>query len=155
LALEESVSKVAELVCRQHGKPRIHDWVRRFATGVPEALCPQAYRMLAGSRPTNGGIGMLCTDVMKSAVRCVSPQVTIEDAAAIMRDEGVGFLPVVDRGHHVIGTLTDRDIAIRVVACRESGGQPIEKFMTREVVACRPSDDLDYAQQLMSEQKVG
>jgi CBS domain-containing protein len=26
--------------------------------------------------------------------------------------------------------------------------------MTREVVACRPADELDYAQELMSEQKV-
>jgi len=71
-----------------------------------------------------------------------------------MRDEGVGFLPVVDRGHRVIGTLTDRDIAIRVVASHESGAQPLENFMTREVVACRPGDDIDYAQELMSEQKV-
>jgi len=34
---------------------------------------------------------MLCHDVMKTAVRCVPPEATVEDAAAIMRDEGIGF----------------------------------------------------------------
>src|SRR5581483_3692702 len=100
------------------------------------------------------GVSMRCTDVMKSAVRCVSPEVTIEHAAAIMRDEGIGFLPVVNREQHVIGALTDRDIAIRVVANHEAGSEPVGKFMTREVVACGPADELDYAQELMSEQKV-
>ena len=34
---------------------------------------------------------MLCHDLMKTAVRCVPPEATVEDAAAIMRDEGIGF----------------------------------------------------------------
>src|SRR4051812_31789524 len=97
---------------------------------------------------------MNCQDVMKSDVKCVSPTTTVEDAAAMMRDEGVGFLPVCDAAHRVIGTITDRDITIRVVASREVTGQALEKFMTRNIVACRPSDDLGYAQGLMSQEKV-
>src|SRR3954454_22044799 len=53
---------------------------------------------------------MMCQDMMKSAVKCVSPTTTVEEAAVMMRDEGVGFLPVCDAARHVIGTITDRDI---------------------------------------------
>jgi CBS domain-containing protein len=101
-----------------------------------------------------GARTMLCHDLMKTAVRCVPPEATVEDAAAIMRDEGIGFLPVCDARRHVLGTITDRDIAIRVVAAGESPAQALRKFMTREVVACRPGDDLDYAQELMSQERV-
>ena len=97
---------------------------------------------------------MMCQDVMKSDVKCVSPTTTVEDAATLMRDERVGFLPICDAKRHAVGTITDRDITIRAVAARETTGQPIEKFMTRHVVACRSSDDLAYAQELMSQEKV-
>jgi CBS domain-containing protein len=97
---------------------------------------------------------MMCQDVMKSAVKCVSPTTTVEDAAVMMRNEGIGFLPVCDAARRVVGTITDRDITIRAVASHEATAQPLEKFMTRSIVACRPTDDLAYAQELMSQEKV-
>jgi CBS domain-containing protein len=97
---------------------------------------------------------MMCQDVMKSTVKCVAPTTTVEDAAVMMRDEGIGFLPVCDVSRRVIGTITDRDITVRAVAGREPTDQPVENFMTKSVVACRPSDDLAYAQELMSQEKV-
>lgn len=97
---------------------------------------------------------MMCQDVMKSDVKCVSPTTTVEDAAVMMRDECVGFLPICEADGQVVGTITDRDIAIRAVAEGESMNQPIERFMTRSVVACRAGDDLRYAQELMSQEKV-
>ena len=97
---------------------------------------------------------MMCQDVMKGAVKCVSPTTTVEEAAVMMRDECIGFLPVCDAAQHVIGTITDRDITIRAVACHEDVDQPVEMFMTKSVVACRSHDDLSYAQELMSQEKV-
>ena len=97
---------------------------------------------------------MLCQDVMKVDLKCVSPQTTLGDAAIIMRDEGVGFLPVCDAAHQVLGTLTDRDITIRAVASSAASDQPVDSFMTRNVVACRSTDDLFRAQELMSQEKV-
>jgi CBS domain-containing protein len=97
---------------------------------------------------------MMCQDVMKSEVKFVSLTTTVEDVAAVMRDEGVGFLPVCDAQRRVVGTITDRDIAIRAVAEGESMDQPIESFMTMSVVGCRVGDDLRHAQELMSQKKV-
>ena len=68
---------------------------------------------------------MKCEEVMKSDVTCVSPQDTAEEAACRMRDENVGFLPVCDESRMVLGTITDRDIAIRVVAGKRAGSTSV------------------------------
>lgn len=66
---------------------------------------------------------------------------------------GVGFLPVCDDGKRPMGTLTDRDIVLRVVA----EGRPVETsvtdVMTLEVVSCRPDDDIQIALNKMSENR--
>jgi len=91
---------------------------------------------------------------MKRGVLCVTAQTTVTEAAALMRDAGVGFLPVCNEERTAIGTLTDRDIAVRVVAESDSADQPVERFMTPNVVACRPDDDLTVALDLMAEMQV-
>lgn len=96
----------------------------------------------------------MCQDLMKSDVTCISPVSTLEEAALRMRDEGIGFLPVCDEAGRVVGTITDRDITIRAFASGEPGSQPVEPFMTCSVVGCRPTDDLAYALELMSQEKV-
>jgi CBS domain-containing protein len=65
-----------------------------------------------------------------------------------------GFLPVCDVERNVVGTLTDRDIVIRVVAAGEATDQSVESFMTRDVVACRSDDEVAVAQDLMSDLQV-
>ncbi|MBN1208755.1 MAG: CBS domain-containing protein [Myxococcaceae bacterium] len=94
---------------------------------------------------------MRCEEIMKRDVECVSPRDTVEDAAIRMRDENVGFLPVCDQSKKALGTLTDRDIVIRGVASKKAGSTFVEDIMTREVVACRPQDDIQKAQQLMAQ----
>jgi CBS domain-containing protein len=97
---------------------------------------------------------MLCRDIMKGDVLCVTARTTVAQAAAVMRDEQIGFLPVCDEARNVIGTVTDRDITVRVVAGNEPANQSIERFMTPDVVACRSDDDLAIAQDLMGEMQV-
>ena len=93
---------------------------------------------------------MLCRDLMKTELECVSPADTVEEAAGRMRDENLGFLPVCDQSKKVLGTITDRDLAIRIVASAKPASTLVEDAMTREVVSCRPEDDLQRAQQLMA-----
>ncbi len=54
---------------------------------------------------------MKCGELMKDDVRCLAEGDSAKDAAVKMEDANVGFLPVCDESHHVLGTLTDRDIA--------------------------------------------
>ena len=97
---------------------------------------------------------MLCRDVMKGDVRFITAQTTVAQAAAIMRDEQIGFLPICDPARTVIGTLTDRDIAIRVVADGYSANECVDRFMSPGVVTCSSTEDLGAAQDLMGEMQV-
>ena len=97
---------------------------------------------------------MLCQDIMKRDVRCVTAETSVAEAAALMRDEGIGFLPVCDETRTVVGVLTDRDIAIRVVAENEATDQPVGRFMTPAAVTCHSGEELGAAQDLMGEMQV-
>jgi CBS domain-containing protein len=93
---------------------------------------------------------MRCQEIMKQDLESVSPSDTVEDAAQRMRDENIGFLPVCDESRKVVGTLTDRDIAVRVVAARKPASTKVEDVMTREAIACDPRDDMREAEQAMA-----
>jgi len=91
-----------------------------------------------------------CRQIMKREIECLSPRESAQAAAARMREQNIGFLPVCDVGMEVLGTVTDRDIAIRIVAEQLPAGTAVGQIMTREVVACSPEDDIDVAKELMA-----
>lgn len=93
---------------------------------------------------------MRCDEVMKTGVHTVQPEDHAEQAARMMEQMNVGFLPVVDRDGKVVGTVTDRDIAIRVVGRGHPAVTTIHEVMTREVVSCKPADDVHLAERLMA-----
>jgi CBS domain-containing protein len=94
---------------------------------------------------------MKCSDVMKGNVQCCKPTDGIDEIATTMRDRNIGFVPVCDPGGKVVGTITDRDIALRVVADhRAPNTTRAQDVMTREVISCKPDDDLSTAMQKMS-----
>lgn len=94
---------------------------------------------------------MRCEEIMKKDVECVRRNDAVKVAAKKMRDENIGFLPVCEDGMKVLGTITDRDLAIRILAEDSRGANtPIGDVMTKEVVACRPSDDIRRAEELLA-----
>jgi CBS domain-containing protein len=92
---------------------------------------------------------MRCETIMKNDVECITPQTTVQDAARRMRDGGFGFLPVCDASRKALGTVTDRDLAVRILAEGRAPSTPVDAVLTREVVACQPGDDLRRAEDLM------
>src|SRR5688572_29507562 len=98
-------------------------------------------------------VTMRCEQIMKDDVECISPSDTVQTAARIMRTQNVGFLPVCDDAKKVLGTLTDRDIAIRLVADGKASDTKASEIMSTECVACRPSDDIRVAEQLMAQRQ--
>jgi CBS domain-containing protein len=95
----------------------------------------------------------LCREIMKRNIQCLSSGDSVSAAATKMRDQNVGFLPVCDERMKVLGTITDRDIAIRLVAELRDGSTLVGQIMTREVVACEPEDDISDAAELMADQR--
>jgi CBS domain-containing protein len=95
---------------------------------------------------------MLVEEVMSEAVSC-SEDDTVKTCAEIMREENIGFLPICNRAGEPVGAITDRDLVIRVLAGGRSPDEPVQGFMTREVVACQEGDDVQDAARLMREER--
>jgi CBS domain-containing protein len=94
---------------------------------------------------------MRCRDVMRREVVSLAPDETVETAARRMRDEEVGFLPVLDADGRPLGTLTDRELALRIVGERRPPETPVRDIMSLELATCRPADDTRDAEALMRE----
>lgn len=76
------------------------------------------------------------------------------EAARLMRDEDVGLIPVVE-GERLVGTVTDRDIALRVVAeGKTAESTTVGEIASREIVTIDPQQDLDEALRLMARHQV-
>ncbi len=94
---------------------------------------------------------MRCETIMKRDVLYTTPEDSAQRAAFIMREQNVGFLPVCDESGCVVGTITDRDLAIRVLAeGADAATTAVGEVMTCELVACAPEDDLTDAERLMA-----
>jgi CBS domain-containing protein len=92
---------------------------------------------------------MRCQDILTSSVERIGTDEPLQAAAVKMRDHDIGFLPVIDQRGLVVGTITDRDIAIRAVADGDINC-PVGECMTNEVVSCFSRDDVRRAEELMS-----
>ncbi len=100
---------------------------------------------------------MTCRDVMTPDPACCTPRDTVVTAAMIMKSNDVGSVPVVaDYGdRRVIGMVTDRDLALRVVAeQRDYYNARVEDVMSRDVVTCNADDDYDDVLQAMSKHQL-
>ena len=97
---------------------------------------------------------MKIQDIMTRDPRSVSPQTTARDAAQLMKAEDVGIIPVVE-GSRLIGVVTDRDLALRIVAEGRDGNTAVRDVMSSDRIAtCRPDEDLDRAMETMSREQV-
>ncbi|MBN9159639.1 MAG: hypothetical protein BGO98_10395 [Myxococcales bacterium 68-20] len=92
---------------------------------------------------------MRCEQLMNTDVAFVRPSEDVRRAAMLMRSRNVGFLPVCSDERKVVGVITDRDIAVRCVAEGRPVTTEIREVMTREIVACRPEDDIETAGRAM------
>lgn len=75
-------------------------------------------------------------------------------AAKMLRDEDVGLAPIVE-GDRLVGTVTDRDITIRVVAeGKDPESTKVKDIASINLVTVDPLQDLDEALKLMAKHQV-
>lgn len=92
-------------------------------------------------------------DVMTRDPRTLTEASPVLEAARVMRDEDVGIVPIVE-GDRLVGTITDRDIAIRVVAEGRNADTPVADVASRELVTIDPQQDVEEAMRLMARHQV-
>jgi CBS domain-containing protein len=79
---------------------------------------------------------------------------TIVDAAKLMRGEDAGIAPVVD-GDRLVGVITDRDIAVRVIACgKDPETTLVEEIASENLITVDPDQGLAEALRLMAQHHV-
>jgi CBS domain-containing protein len=99
-------------------------------------------------------MGKTIRDLMTSNPCSIDADKPVAYAAKMMRDEDVGLAPIVE-GNKLIGTLTDRDIAIRVVAeGKDPQSTTVRQVATTTLVTVDPDQDLDEALRLMAKNQV-
>ena len=93
-------------------------------------------------------------EVMTQDPQTVSPSTLVFEAAKIMDESKIGFLPVI-LGPHVIGVITDRDLATRVVARGLSTTRTrISKVMTPDPIFVYDDQPVEEAVGLMCRKSV-
>lgn len=87
--------------------------------------------------------------------RC-TPDTTAQDVAALMLENDCGSIPVVESAgsNKLIGTVTDRDLAIRGLAAGKGPETPVRELMTPDPVTCVPEDEVEDLREVMVRQQV-
>ena len=96
-------------------------------------------------------------DYMSAAPVWCSPHDDVQTLATQMRDNNIGFVPVLSDPDErkLVGVVTDRDVSSKVVA---SGYDPrftnVEEIMSRDVLSCTKQDSLKRAFAKMQSGKI-
>ncbi|MFL5945361.1 MAG: CBS domain-containing protein [Gaiellaceae bacterium] len=99
-------------------------------------------------------MGQSIRDVMTSNPCSIDAEKSVAYAAKMMKEEDVGLAPIVE-GDKLVGMLTDRDIAIRVVAEGRNPDQTqVREVASNQVVTIDPQQDLDEALRIMAKHQV-
>ncbi len=98
-----------------------------------------------------------CSDVMTRNPVSARPDDSVASVARLMKENDIGPVPIVndDNSKRLVGIVTDRDLAIKVVAAgRDPQTTPVSEVMTTNVITCRDDDDIETALDAMSTQQL-
>ena len=92
-------------------------------------------------------------DLKSRDVKIISSDMTIKDAASQMRDGDFGMMPV-GEDDRLIGTISDRDIAIRAIAEGKDTGTKVRDVMSEGVAWAYEDDSVEEAAEIMNVRQV-
>jgi CBS domain-containing protein len=96
---------------------------------------------------------MKVSKIMSRDVTLLNPDQTICVAASLMAEIDAGALPV-GENDRLVGMVTDRDIVIRAVAQGKSADTKVANVMSKEVLYCFDTDEIDEVARNMGKARV-
>lgn len=93
-------------------------------------------------------------DIMTPSVVTAGLDDDVLSVARRMRDRGVGSVVVCDREGEAVAMITDRDIAVRVLADERPASEPVREHASRPLVTGEPEMSLEEAAALMVRHRV-
>jgi CBS domain-containing protein len=97
---------------------------------------------------------MQLREIMTIGVVAADHGTDVLTVAQLMRDHGVGSVVVCDPGGGPTGMVTDRDLAMRVLADERSAAEPVGHHASRPLVTGDPEMDLEEAAALMVQNRI-
>lgn len=101
---------------------------------------------------------MKVRDILKdkgTEVATIGAEKTICDAVKILVEKNIGSLLVLDEKGSIAGIITERDV---LKQCNQSLGsfkeKKIKDVMTKNLIVASPDDDLDYVENIMTQNRV-
>ena len=92
-------------------------------------------------------------EFMTHQVVTAQPEDPVRAVGELMRDHNVGSVVVTD-GERPVGVVTDRDLALLVVADGVDASEPVRDHMSRPLVTGEVEMDLEEAAALMVEHRI-
>lgn len=88
-------------------------------------------------------------------VVAIAPDAPVIDALRLMAERGVGAVLVMEDGRKLVGILSERDYARKVVLLgRTSSDTPVSEIMSHQVVCGRLGDGIDHCMQVMTDKRI-
>lgn len=99
---------------------------------------------------------MKVQELMTPNPSCCTPDNTVKEAARLMEEHDCGCLPVVDNTetNHLVGVVTDRDLALRALAKSKGPETKVRDVMSSAPSCCTPDDDVEEVERIMAERQV-
>ncbi|MFO7839678.1 MAG: CBS domain-containing protein [Desulfosalsimonadaceae bacterium] len=114
----------------------------------PEALEEWIYELLKGNQHASVQV----SDLMSNPVITVTSDTTMEEVAAVLKEEGCTGVPVVDDGR-LVGIISRRDF--RKVKGTGRMKNPVKAFMSTKNITIGPENSLMEAARLMVKHDIG
>ena len=91
----------------------------------------------------------------RPGVVTIAPEAPVIEALKLMADHGVGAVLVMEDGRKLVGILSERDYARKVVLLgRTSANTPVSEIMSHQVVCGRLADSVDQCMQVMTDKRI-
>ena len=96
---------------------------------------------------------ILVKDIMTKALISVNTETTVFQVAKMMEQGGIGAV-LVKKDNHLVGIITDRDYATKIVSHNLSSNTHVEKIMSSPLITINFDESIFAAAQRMTSKKI-
>ncbi|MBT3579825.1 MAG: CBS domain-containing protein [Nitrosopumilus sp.] len=96
---------------------------------------------------------ILVGDIMTKALISVNTKTTVFQVAKMMEQGGIGAV-IVKKDDHLVGIITDRDYATKIVSHNISSDTPVEEIMSSPLITINFDESISAAAQRMTSKKI-
>ena len=96
---------------------------------------------------------ILIQDIMTTALITVNRSTTALQVAKMMEQGGIGAV-IVKKDNHLVGIITDRDYATKIVSHNISSDTPVEEIMSSPLITINFDESISAAAQRMTTKKI-